>query len=71
MSTQEQLTFWKEPVTVESVIWMEMADLKSKQHNLRRGLFQRFDELQKEIEVLRTQIILLTTQKAQECTSQT
>jgi hypothetical protein len=71
MSTQEQMTFWKEPVTVESVIWMEMADLKSKQHNLRRGLFQRFDELQKEIEVLRTQVILLSTQKAQECTSQT
>lgn len=60
----EQLKFWEEPVTEQSIIWLEMADLKTKQHNLRRGLFQRFDELQKEIEILRNQIILLTTQKA-------
>ena len=56
-----QLTFWEQPVTQESVIWSEMADIKAKQNNLRRGLFQRFDELQKEIENLRAQLVLMQT----------
>jgi hypothetical protein len=58
----EQLTFWQEPVTVESVIWSEMADLKSKQNNLRRGLFQRFDELQKEIDSIKSQLLFVMRQ---------
>lgn len=63
MSTAEQLTFWDMPVTEEKIIWMELEDLKTKQNNLRRGLFGRFDELQKEIDLLRKQIIFLTSQK--------
>jgi|BogFormECP03_OM2_1039629.scaffolds.fasta_scaffold00001_19 hypothetical protein len=59
----EQLTFWKDEITHEGMMWLELADLKTKQNNLRRGLFQRFDELQKELELLRNQLVLLTTQK--------
>lgn len=66
MSTAKQLSFWDEPVTEEKIIWMEMADLKTKQNNLRRGLFQRFDELQKEMDGLRTQIIFLREEKVQQ-----
>lgn len=62
--SSEQLKFWDEPVNEQSMLWLEMADLKSKQHNLRRGLFQRFEDLQKEIDFLRNQIVLFTTQKA-------
>lgn len=61
----EQLTFWKKPITEENVIWNELADIKTKQNNLRRGLFQRFDEMQKEIELLREQIVLLATKEFQ------
>jgi hypothetical protein len=63
MNAAEQLTFWEEPVTEQKIIWMELEDLKSKQNNLRRGLFGRFDELQKEIDLLRNQISFLTSAK--------
>lgn len=63
MKAAEQLTFWEEPITEEKIIWMEIEDLKTKQNNLRRGLFGRFDELQKEIELLRNQILFLISQK--------
>lgn len=63
MTTSKQLTFWEMPFSEEQVIWAEMADLKTKQNNLRRGIFQRFDELQNEIENLRNQLVLLMTKR--------
>lgn len=66
MSTTRQLTFWDKPITEDQIIWTEMADLKTRQNNLRRGIFQRFDELEKEVELLRDQLLFLTGKKAQE-----
>lgn len=59
----QQLTLWDEPITEEKVIWDELADLKTKQNNLRRGIFQRFDELQKETDLLRQQLALLLEER--------
>lgn len=58
MGLVEQLTFLKEPISEQKFMWLELADLKTKQNNLRRGLFQRFEELQKEIDLLRNQVLM-------------
>lgn len=62
----EQLTFWSEPITEEKIIWTEIMDLQTKQNNLRRGLFGRFDELQKEIQGLKEQLTFFLKEKKQE-----
>jgi FtsZ-binding cell division protein ZapB len=59
MSAQKQLSFWDLPITKDKLMWMELNELKAKQNNLRRGLFGRFDELQKEVESLQRQIVFL------------
>ncbi len=59
----EQINSWKEEITQEGMLWLELADLKTKQSNLRRGLFQRLDELQREIDLLKNQIISKTPKK--------
>ncbi len=59
MATSKQLTFLEEPISEQKFMWLELADLKTKQNNLRKGLFQRFEELQKEIDLLRNQIVTL------------
>jgi hypothetical protein len=56
----QQLTFFEEPSTEQNAMWTEINDLKNKQNNMRRGLFQRFEELQKEVELLRNQIVFIT-----------
>jgi len=56
----QQLTFFEEPSTEQNAMWTEINDLKNKQNNMLRGLFQRFEELQKEVELLRNQIVFIT-----------
>lgn len=56
----QQLTFFEEPSTEQNALWTEINDLKNKQNNIRRGLFQRFEELQREVELLRNQIVVIT-----------
>lgn len=52
----QQLLLWEEPMTEEKLIREALSDLKDKQNNLRRGLFQRFDQLQKEVVELREKV---------------
>lgn len=59
MSTAKQLTLFEHTVTENECIWLEMAHLKTKQNNLRKGLFGRFDELQKELDEIKMQLIFL------------
>ena len=66
MASAEQLTFWEKPITEENILWGELADLKTRQNNLRRGIFYRFDELEREVESLRNQILFLTGKKEEE-----
>ena len=66
MASTEQLTFWDQPLTEENIMWGELADLKTRQNNLRRGIFFRFDELEREVESLRNQILFLTGKKEDE-----
>lgn len=40
-------------------IWEKLGELKEKQGNLRRGVFQRYDDMKKEIEELRREIFRL------------
>lgn len=62
MSSAEQLTFWDRPITEENIMWSELADLKTRQNNLRRGIFYRFDELEREVEFLRDQLSFIHEQ---------
>jgi hypothetical protein len=55
----QQLSLFNEPSTEQNAIWTEINDLKSKQNNIRRGLFQRFEELQNEVQLLRNQIVIM------------
>ena len=57
----QQLTLFEEPSTEQNALWTEIHQLRSQQNNTRRGLFQRFDELQKEIEMLRNQIVIISS----------
>ena len=66
MASAQQLTFWDHPLTEENIMWGELADLKTRQNNLRRGIFFRFDELEREVESLRNQILFLTGKKEDE-----
>lgn len=66
MSNQKQLTFLDEPISEQKFMWLELADLKTKQNNLRRGLFQRFEELQKEIDLLRNQLVTMNMKNNQD-----
>lgn len=66
MASAQQLTFWDQPHTEENIMWGELADLKTRQNNLRRGIFFRFDELEREVESLRNQILFLTGKKIEE-----
>lgn len=43
-------------MTEERLLREALSDLKDKQNNLRRGLFQRFDQLQKEVLELRERV---------------
>ena len=49
----------EEPLTPENLIKQDVRDLKEKQNNLRRGLFKRFDELNKEVQKLRLELSCL------------
>ena len=55
----EQLTFWDKPATEQTAIWQAVTELKMKQNHLRRGLFQRYDDLLGEIASLRAEVIAL------------
>lgn len=59
----EQMLLWKEPLTDEVLMRKELHDLKEKQNNLRRGLFQRFDQLQKEVMALKEELIALRKER--------
>jgi FtsZ-binding cell division protein ZapB len=63
MSAQKQLSFWDLPITQEKLVWIEIEEIKTKQNSLRRGLFGRFDELQKEVESLQRQLLFLMTKE--------
>jgi len=62
MNTGKQLNLW-DIGTDKDFVLKEMTDLKEKQNNLRRGLFQRYDVIQKEIVLLKEQIEELKKQK--------
>lgn len=49
----QQMLLWDEPMTEHKLLRDDLSALKDKQNNLRRGLFQRFDQLQKEVLDLR------------------
>lgn len=51
-----QLSLWDEPKTETTEIWQAVTDLKMKQNHLRRGLFQRFEDLVEEIGALKAEI---------------
>ncbi len=51
-----QLTFWDEPINEQAAVWLAFNQLKMKQNNLRKGIFQRFDDLLEEISYLRAEI---------------
>lgn len=46
----------EEPLTSENLIRKDVRELQEKQNNLRRGLFQRYDELYKEVQELRGEL---------------
>ncbi len=54
--TKEQLTFWDLPTTDHRFVWVELQDIRDKQHNMRRGLFKRYDELKNELETLKEEL---------------
>lgn len=56
MNTCEQLSLWNIPINSESLVLKEMTDLKEKQNNLRKGLFQRYDIMKKEIDSLKNEL---------------
>ena len=49
---------------MEEAFLTELTDLKEKQNNLRRGLFQRYDIMKKEIESLKEQLELIKNERA-------
>jgi hypothetical protein len=55
----KQLTLWDQPQTENAVIWQEVTELKLKQNHLRRGIFQRYDDLVEELANLRAEVIAL------------
>jgi hypothetical protein len=55
----EQLTLWEQPATEQTAIWQAVTELKMKQNHLRRGLFQRYDDLLEEIASLRAEVTAL------------
>lgn len=55
----EQMLLWNEPLTDEILMRQQISDLKEKQNNLRRGIFQRYDQLQKELVALREEMVKL------------
>lgn len=58
MNTEKQLNLWDIGTdSKEAAVLKELTDLKEKQNNLRRGLFQRYDKMQKEIECLKEEIL--------------
>ena len=60
MNTPQQLSLWETTDThSETLVWKEVTDLKEKQNNLRRGLFQRYDIMKKEIGALKEELTLL------------
>lgn len=54
----KQMTMWENEIPHAMTI--EMEALKLKQDSLRRGIFQRYDDLRKEVEVLTAQLEVLT-----------
>lgn len=60
---KEQLTFWDLPATDDRFVWVELQDIREKQHNLRRGIFKRYDDLKNEIGQLKEEIEALKNQK--------
>ncbi|CAF24136.1 hypothetical protein [Candidatus Protochlamydia amoebophila] len=67
MGTERQLSLWDvgTPVEENILFWKEMHDLKETQNNLRRGFFQRYDIMNKEIQFLKEQIELLKSEKTE------
>jgi len=59
----QQMLIWQEPLTDEVLMRKELLDLKDKQNNLRRGLFQRFDQLQKEVVALKEEVMVLRKER--------
>jgi hypothetical protein len=55
----KQLTLWDQPQTENAVIWQEVTELKLKQNHLRRGIFQRYDDLVEKLANLRAEVIAL------------
>lgn len=55
----EQILFWDEPLGNDNLLILQVIELKEKQNNLRRGLFQRYDNIQKEIADLKEQVATL------------
>lgn len=56
MERQEQLNFWDKPLTEQQLLWDEVYTIKEKQNNLRRGVFQRHDKLNYELQQLREEV---------------
>ena len=59
----EQLTFWEAPHNENVAVWEELTTLKMKQNNLRRGMFQRYDDILDEIACLKAEIAQLKEHK--------
>lgn len=57
----EQLLLWDKSFGPDNLLILQVIDLKEKQNNLRRGLFQRYDNMQKELADLREQVATLKT----------
>lgn len=57
--TYKQLEIWAVPYTEEQNVSYKVDELKQTVHNVRRGLFQRFHELQDKVLALEEEIIYL------------
>jgi hypothetical protein len=55
----EQLLFWDMTLESDIDLGTEIQLLREKQENLRKGLFQRYSDLCKEVRDLKGEIILL------------
>lgn len=62
----QQLSFWDEPKTETTEIWQAVTDLKMKQNHLRRGLFQRLEDLVEEIGILKAEVNTLKYKESHE-----
>ena len=46
----------EEDLSDESLIWKEISTLKERQNTLRKGLFQRYDNLMKELVIMKEKV---------------